>query len=94
MTKIFLSTQVEAFRGGLHPEHRRAFKRALVDLAAGRGDLAPLYDELDGFYRLRVGDVRIVFRYEQNGVIRCRFAERRKFVYELLRANPARLLDE
>ena len=94
MTRILLSSQVEAFRCGLHPAHRRAFKRALVDLAAGRGDLAPLYDELDGFYRLRVGDIRIVFRYEQDGVIRCRFAERRKFVYELLRVNPARLLDE
>lgn len=94
MTRILLSAQVEAFRSKLHPEHRRELKRALVSLGSGKGDIRPLDDELQGYYRLRVGEHRIVFRYDSAGEIRCLFAERRKLVYDLLRANPRLLLGD
>jgi mRNA interferase RelE/StbE len=94
MSRIFLSTQVDMFRSRLHPEHRREIKKALIALGSGRGDICPLDDELDGYHRLRVGEYRIVFRYDRTGEIRCLFAERRKLIYDLLRANPRLLLGE
>lgn len=94
MPRIYLSAQVESLRARLHPEQRRAVKKALIALAAGRGDCLPLDEELEGYHRLRVGEYRIVFRYDGAGDIRCIFAERRKLVYDLLRANPGLLLGE
>lgn len=94
MPKVFLSAQADAFRRRLHPEQRRVFKRALVDLAADRGEIAPLDEELAGFCRLRIGENRLVFRYDANGNIRGLFAERRRLIYDLLRANPDWLLED
>lgn len=94
MPKFSQSLQVEKFRACLHPEQRRAFKIAFLELAAGKGDVTALEDELQGYYRLRVGQFRVVFRYADRGEIRCLFAERRKVVYELLRAHPEWLLED
>lgn len=94
MPSVLVARQVNEFRRKLHPEQRRAVKRALNELAAGRGDVAELEDEFSGFHRLRVGEHRIVFRYETNGDIRCIFAERRKLIYDMLRANPEWLLED
>jgi len=94
MHKVLLSEQVDGFRARLHPEQRRAIKQALRQLAAGKGDFAPLDDELSGYFRLRVGEYRIVFRYDETDAIRCIFAERRKLIYDLLRASPEILLGD
>lgn len=85
---VEISEQVRAFVATLHPEHRRAIKKALKDLAAGKGDIAPLEEELTGFHRLRVGRYRVVFFYAGDGTIRCFFIEQRRLVYDLLRQRP------
>ena len=47
----------------LHPAQRQAVKAALRALAAGAtSDTLALTDDLEGFYRLRVGRFRIVYR--------------------------------
>jgi len=85
---VEISEQVRAFVATLHPQHRRAIKKALKDLAAGRGDITPLEEELAGFHRLRVDRYRIVFRYASDRTIRCFFIEQRRLVYDLLRQRP------
>ncbi len=82
--KVVASAQiVERFRS-LHPEHRAEVKKALRDLARGKGDVKELAGNLAGFYRLRVGRYRIVFRY-QDKRIEAFFLEHRSVVYELFR---------
>ena len=81
-TKVLIDPQVAAYAAKLHPEHRRAIKAALKDLAYGRGDIKALKDSLEGFFRLRVGGYRIVYRTDDAGVIQCLFLEDRSAVYE------------
>jgi mRNA interferase RelE/StbE len=58
------SDQVVDALKGLHPGVRRDIRRALDELNAGKKrDVAALTEELAGFWRLRVGKHRIVFRY-------------------------------
>lgn len=85
---VEISEQVRVFVATLHPEHRRTIKKALKDLAGGKGDITPLEEELTGFHRLRVGRYRIVFRYTADKSIRCFFIEQRRLVYDLLRQRP------
>lgn len=85
---MYVSDQVRAFVADLHPEHRREIKSALKELGIDRGDALPLENEFAGLYRLRVGAFRVVFRYESEERIFCVFIERRRLVYDLLRARP------
>lgn len=65
---------------------RRSVRRALESLDRGRGDIKALEEDLAGYYRLRVGAHRPVFRYVTEGGdrhIRAVFAERRRMMYEL-----------
>jgi mRNA interferase RelE/StbE len=67
----------------LHPAQRRAIKAALRSLEAGTAaDILPLSDELEGFYRLRVGKFRVIFRYLNGREISCEFMDARDTVYE------------
>lgn len=83
--RIDVSTQVADFLRGLAPHPRRLLRAALRDLGEGRGDILALEHPLDGFYRLRVGRYRVIFRYATvRGltVVRCEFAQRRELIYE------------
>lgn len=85
-TPVRLEAGVVAFVGTLAPEPRARIRRALRPLEGGRGDIKALEDDLAGYYRLRVGAHRFVFRYAGEGTrrhIRVVFAERRRVVYEL-----------
>lgn len=93
-TEVVVSAQVKAFAARLHPEHRRALKSALRELAHGRGAVKKLEDELDGIFRLEVGKYRVAYRYGPRGEIRCFFMETRRMIYDVLRANLDRLLAE
>ncbi len=64
-------------------EHRRAIKRAIQQLSSEQGDIKALGDDLEGFYRLRVGPFRIIFRYREGKVIECVYMNRRALVYEV-----------
>ena len=88
--RVIVSGQVVAFVRRLAPEPRRLVRRALRELAGGKGDIRQLEGPLEGYYRLRVGPYRIVFSYGERQRIECVFAERRSLVYEVF----ARVLAE
>lgn len=90
--KVLVSPQVAEFQRAKHPGVRRALKAAILGLAAGRGDIKALEDDLDGYYRLRVLDYRVIYRITPEGDIDCIFMERRKMVYEIFAAQLRELL--
>ncbi len=94
MRRIELSSQVASFIRGCAPEPRRQLREALRALGAERGEIKPLEGRLKNYFRLRVGNYRIVFRYSPTGKsIHCIFAERRDLVYEIFeQIMHARLL--
>lgn len=90
--KVQVREQVWDFAQTLGLENRRALKRAIVALSTERGDIRALTDELSGFYRLRVGRFRVIFRYLPGRVIDCVFVEERKLVYEVFESELQRIL--
>lgn len=56
---------------------------ALRPLAKGRGDIKGLHGPLEGFCRLRVGGIRILFRQVHIKEIQLEYANTRDVVYEL-----------
>jgi mRNA interferase RelE/StbE len=69
----FSDQVVEALKG-LHPGVRRDIRRALDEVNAGKKrDIAALTGALVGFWRLRVGKHRIVFRYDEAGQLVAEF---------------------
>ena len=82
--KISASEQVQRFLAGLPPDSKRRVRAALKCLAtSGRSlDIKALRRELEGFYRLRVGDHRIVYHLETNQTICLDYADLREEVYE------------
>jgi mRNA-degrading endonuclease RelE of RelBE toxin-antitoxin system len=86
--KISASEEVQLWLQGLPPEARRRVRQSLKALATGRTrtlDLLPLRRELEGFYRLRVGDYRIVYHLEPGPGIRLDYADIRDVVYDAFR---------
>jgi len=84
--KVELEKQVVDFVRRCAPVPRRALRQAIRALAAERGDLRALEGPLEGYYRLRVGSYRVIFRYHTyrgRAGIRCVFAERRSIIYEV-----------
>jgi mRNA interferase RelE/StbE len=69
------------------PEPRRALKKALKELERERGDILPLEQGLAGYYRLRIGRFRLIFRYVDAQTIEAIFAEERSMVYEVFEAQ-------
>ena len=82
--KVFVSQQILSFLRTLHPDHRKVIRRALAELTKNRGDRKELAGRLAGFYRLRIGRYRIVYRHQDNR-IEAIFLEQRSIVYELFR---------
>jgi len=77
-----ISGQIVDFVKRLHPAQRRAIKVALRKLETGeRSEVRALINELEGFYRLRVGKFRIIFRELRGGEISCEYIEERAAVY-------------
>lgn len=91
-TKVVVADQVRDFQRTLAPEPRRRMKAAILGLAEGRGDILPLQANLDGLWRLRVGEHRIVYRHHL-GRIEVFYAAPRSVVYEFLAAHLRELLD-
>ncbi|MEP6604459.1 MAG: hypothetical protein ABJB69_10980 [Spartobacteria bacterium] len=94
MKRIELSPQVASFIRGHSPEPRQRLRVALKQLSRERGEIKPLEGRLKNYFRLRVGNDRIIFRYSATGkIIQCIFAERRDLVYEVFeQLMHARLL--
>jgi mRNA-degrading endonuclease RelE of RelBE toxin-antitoxin system len=85
--RISASEQVAVWLAGLPPETKRRVRAALKELAAsGRGlDIQALRRELEGFYRLRVGDHRIVYHLGTRQTIYLDYVDLREVVYEAFR---------
>ena len=76
------SDQVIVALKELHPGVRRDIRRALDDVSTGKKrDVGMLTDKLVGFWRLRVGKYRVVFRYDKAGELIAEFLGPRKTVY-------------
>jgi mRNA-degrading endonuclease RelE of RelBE toxin-antitoxin system len=90
--KISASEQVAEWLSRLAPEPKRRVRAALKGFETWRGDIAPLHGELEGFYRLRIGGYRIVFRVMRRQSIRLEHADTQDVVYEVFR--QLRLLSE
>jgi len=89
---VIVKQPVYDFVRRLAPEPRRAIKRGLEALRVGRGDRQPLEATLAGYYRLRVGRYRIVYRFTSPQVIEAIFAEERSIVYEVFEEEFVRKL--
>jgi mRNA-degrading endonuclease RelE of RelBE toxin-antitoxin system len=74
------------------PQPRHALRMAIKALAKEQGDIRPLTEELEGFFRLRVGSHRVIFEYEMIGgkrIITCVFAGSRRWIYEVFQSRLA-----
>jgi len=90
MITVRIQDEVIDYMRCLAPQPRHALRLAIKDLAQEKGDIKALTDELEGFYRLRVGSHRIVFEYqiiESRRVITCVFAGPRKWIYEVFQSR-------
>ena len=85
--KISASEQVQLWLAGLPPQTKRRVRAALKGLVASARDLdlKALRRELEGFYRLRVGEHRIVYHLETKQTIRLDYVDLREEVYEAFR---------
>ena len=79
-----VSLQVAETLKALHPGASKDLRRALDDLDAGkRRDVRALRHPLVGYYLLRVGKYRVIFRVDAaTGEIRAEFLDRRETVYK------------
>lgn len=81
--RISASEQVAAWLVGLPPQPKRRVRLALRALAKGKGDIKGLHEPLEGFNRLRVGGLRIIYRQVSGTEILLEYANTRDVVYEL-----------
>src|SRR2546425_7881172 len=84
MMRISACKEVQLWLSGLAPQTKRRVRAALKGLAASDRDMdvKALRGELEGFYRLRVGNYRVVYHLETNRVICLDYADLREEVYE------------
>jgi len=70
----------ESARSELRSVDREAAMRILVALTrygeTGEGDIKALSGEWDGYFRLRVGDFRVIFRIASDAVVIARVRHR------------------
>ena len=81
--EISASEQVAAWLCGLPPQSKRSVRLALRGLIKGKGDIKGLQGPLEGFNRLRVGGLRIIYRQISGTEILLEYANTRDAVYEL-----------
>lgn len=85
-TKIIIGSAAENFIKTLAPEPRRALRRGIKGLEKNTGDIKQLEGQLSGYFRLRMGRMRVIFSIEiirGERVILCHYANFRPVVYEL-----------
>ena len=87
MLRISASEQVQRWLAGLPPQTKTRVRAALKSLASsGRElDIKALRGELEGFYRLRLGNYRLVYHLESTQTLCLDYADLREVVYEAFR---------
>jgi mRNA-degrading endonuclease RelE of RelBE toxin-antitoxin system len=83
--KISASDQVASWLTALPPQTKKRVRTALRNLARGQGDIKGLQGDLEGFSRLRIGGLRILYRQTSAREIRLEYANTRDVVYEMFR---------
>jgi len=81
--KISASEQVASWICAIPPQTKHRVRMALRGLAKGRGDIKGLQGPLEGFNRLRIGGLRIVYRQISGKEILLEYANTRDVIYEL-----------
>lgn len=84
---VVVKDPVYEFARRLAPEPRRAVKQALIALRREKGDIRALEQALTGYYRLRIGKFRLIFRYADKRNTEAVFLEERSIVYEVFEAQ-------
>ncbi len=80
--RILASEQVVGWLARLPPPTKHRVRLALRQLGQGKGDVKALTSELEGFCRLRVGGLRIIYSQLPGQLIRLDYADTRDVVYE------------
>ena len=80
--KISASERVQRWLVALAPDTKKRVRAALRGLERGRGDIKALSGELEGFCRLRIDGLRIVYSQHRGQIIRLEYADSRDVVYE------------
>ncbi len=86
--EVLVEAQPLAFVRRQSPDARKKLRAAIHDIERGAAFPEPLEDELEGFYKLRVENCRLILKHESSGaapLFKVVFAERRSVVYELFR---------
>ena len=81
--KISASEQGRAWLTALPPQRKHRVRLALRGLAKGQGNIRPLTESLEGYNRLRIGGMRILYRQISSKEIQLEYANTRNVVYEL-----------
>lgn len=89
---VQIREQVREFQATLGLEHRRELKRAILQLANERGYIKALSEDLSGYYRLKVGHFRVIFRYLPGQIVDCVYVNERRLVYEIFAAEMSRIV--
>jgi mRNA-degrading endonuclease RelE of RelBE toxin-antitoxin system len=79
---ILASEQVRNWLTALPPDTKKRVRAALRGLEQGRGDIKALQGELEGFCRLRIDGLRVVYSQHVGRVIRLEYADSRDVIYE------------
>ncbi len=80
--QISASEQVVGWLAGLPPQTKHRVRLALRAPAADEGDIKAMTADLEGFCRLRIGGLRIIYSQWPGQVIRLEYADTRDLVYE------------
>lgn len=85
-----VSDQVAGTLKSLHPDVRKDIRRALADLDAGqKRDTKKLTKPLEGFWRLRIGKYRVIYRTDaKSGEVIAEFLDTRASVYDRFTPTP------
>lgn len=90
MIPVRVQQEVLDYLRRLPPQPRHAIRMSIKGLAAEKGDIRPLTEELEGFHRLRVGAHRVLFEYEMikgTRTVTCVFAGPRRWIYEVFQSR-------
>lgn len=86
--EVIIEEQPLAFIRRQAPDTRKSLRAAIHSIQRGENFPEPLTDELDGFYKVRVENCRLILKHERGAtapLFKVVFAERRSRVYEMFR---------
>ena len=86
--EVIIEAQPLAFIRRQPPDARKKLRTAIHAIERGEFFPEPLDDELEGFYKMRVENCRLILKHESGEkapLFKVVFAERRSVVYEMFR---------